>query len=235
MCLLNQHLYVGSSVNEGGLVRFKQVEGGRINEKTDVLKNQSTECKQIHCVTAYKESIVFSDTVRKTINIVNHDHTVTTLAGMEYKDGYRDGKYGLLSQRTGLCSDMNTLYAVDTATASVIMIVPTIGLIEFPNAINNLGKVYAFSHDTSQDDDEASCNKLHELDSFLTKCTEAIQEKDQTSKTPEGPEGGFSTQTRKDVRMLAVNTRKLTEFLSQYDVLLRLDCLTTLLRIILLT
>ena len=90
----------------------------------------------------------------------------------------------IIQQPTGLCSDINTLSAVDTATASVRMIVPTIGLVEFLNAINNPWKVYGFSHDTSQDDAETSCNKLDELDSFLTKCIEAIQEKDQTSKAP---------------------------------------------------
>lgn len=228
-CVYTMSLYIGSNNNDDGIFKYDLSDdlksSNGIGEGRMVLKNQHGPemSRQVNSVSVYDNQIIFTDVAAMTVNIIGKDGNICRIAGTEGVGGFQDGHVGLLSQPTGLCVYKKRIFVVDTATASLRIIVPIHGMLICLHNLNTLEKVYGFSHDTTKEYSiEESCTMINAVDSFLKQSTEDLQ--NEVSVTlPEGPEGGFSNQTRKDITMLAENTKKLQQLVIKFPCNASLD------------
>lgn len=112
------------------------------NKIEKIASNGGSLCNRVHTLTNYRDNaIAFNDTGDCKVKVIN---PVTKECFVLVGDGQgtRHGSNAQLSQPTGICFDMKTLFIVDTSTGALWMTSSVNSLVEYLKYLHLFGETF---------------------------------------------------------------------------------------------
>lgn len=201
LCTFDNTLYASASDNTGGIYQIKWQGGLEVNK---IFANETDGCN-VHCIANYNNtSLVFTDTGEHQIKMLDlQTKHVKTLTGSVM--GTRDGSKAQFAQPTGICTDQETIYIVDTASARVRMITGVNGLLTYLEHLN----IFCDSFGLHKKKHKPSIYSLHEaiernktVYNFDQKCIQDVKNILKKDICTQGPEGTISSVVIEDEKRI---------------------------------
>ncbi|PFX28201.1 Proprotein convertase subtilisin/kexin type 6 [Stylophora pistillata] len=214
---VNNVIYVSAHDVRGGVYRVAEFKENKIEK---IASNGGSLCNRVHSLTNYSDHAIASsdtgDCKVKVINPVTKEYFVLVGDGQ----GIRKGSKAQLSQPTGICFDMKTLFTVDTSTGALRMTSSVNSLVEYLKYLHLFGETFG-PHLKKQAplaiEITPAVERLELVYRFDQECVDDVKIVTGTHGETQGPQGTVSSVVIGDERRLVKSLRQIKALLDRFS------------------
>ena len=185
-----------------------------------IASNGGSICNRVHSLTNYNDhAIAFSDTGDCKVKVIN-PATKECFVLVGDGQGTRDGSKAQLSQPTGICFDMKTLFTVDTSTGALRMTSSVNSLVEYLKYLHLFGETFGLHLKKEAPlaiEMTPAIERLELVYRFDQECVDNVKLVTGTHGETQGPQGTVSSVVNEDERRLLKSLREIKVLLDRFS------------------